>query len=91
MKLCRCIDQLKTGVRANYINCIYARSRALIVNSHIMTVCQSEEHYQQFKESPVGDKGCLMFIPFLYADIVVPPSDVRLCENTCMVQLVDNF
>ena len=37
MKLCRCIDQLKTGVRANYINCIYARSGALIVNSHIMT------------------------------------------------------
>ena len=38
MKLCRCIDQLKTGVSANYINCIYARSGALIVNSHIMTL-----------------------------------------------------
>ena len=47
-------------------------------------VCQSKEHYQWFKESLIGDKGCLMFIPFLYLDIVVPSSDIKPCEDACM-------
>ena len=54
-------------------------------------VCETEEHYQRFEQSSVGLRGCLPLITLTNVNIVVPQSDVKLCQNACMMQLVDNF
>ena len=43
-------------------------------------VCESEEHDSWFEQSLVSDEGCLPFVSFLNADVVVSPPDVELRE-----------
>ncbi|PFH46802.1 hypothetical protein AMATHDRAFT_153753, partial [Amanita thiersii Skay4041] len=40
-------------------------------------VCESEEHYQWFKQSLVCSEGCLPFITILDPDVIVAPSDIH--------------
>ena len=47
-------------------------------------VCQAKEYYKWFKQSMVGNKGCLVLISFLDMHIVVSPSDIKFCEDACM-------
>ena len=44
-------------------------------------VGEAEEHYGWFKESLVGDEGCLPLMAVLDSHIVVPPSYVELGED----------
>ena len=54
-------------------------------------VGDSEEHYQGFKESTIGAKRCLPLIPFLDANIVVTPLDIKLGEVLCTSELIYKF
>ena len=41
----------------------------------------AKEHDGRFIESSVGDEGCFPLVAFLYSDIVIPPSYVKLGED----------
>jgi hypothetical protein len=40
-------------------------------------VGESEEHNGWFKQAFVGDEGCLPFVSFFDANVVVAPTDVE--------------
>ena len=44
-------------------------------------VGEAKEHYGGFKESSVGDEGCLPLMTILDSYIVIPPSYVELGED----------
>ncbi len=49
-------------------------------------VCETEIHHGRFEKSISGFEGCLVFVPFANADVIVPPSyiefrvDVRIAQ-----------
>ena len=49
----------------------------------------AEEHDSGFIESSVGDEGGFPLVSFLYSDIVVPPSYVKLGEDFGIFEFVD--
>ena len=51
-------------------------------------VAKAKEHDSQFKESFVGDEGCLPLVAILDMDIVVSPTNVKLSEVASIFQLV---
>ena len=44
-------------------------------------VIETKEHDSGFKQSLMGDEGCLPLMPILDADIIVSPSDIKLDED----------
>ena len=51
----------------------------------------SEEHYEGFKEAPVGVESCLPLISRLDAYIIEAPTDVEFCEVLGSAELRDEF
>src|SRR5258705_6391587 len=51
-------------------------------------VAKAEEHNQRFKHPTISFKSGLPFIALLNSDVVVPPSDVELTEDLCILQFV---
>ena len=51
-------------------------------------VAKTKEHDSGFKESLVGDEGCLPLMTIFDVDIVVPPSNIKLSEVVSIFQLV---
>ena len=43
-------------------------------------VCETAEHYHQFKQPSVGPKGTFPLITLMNANIVVPPANIQLGE-----------
>jgi len=52
-------------------------------------VGEAEEHNGRFKEAFVGNKGGLPLMSIFDADVVVAPSDVKLSEDFCISEFVD--
>jgi len=50
-----------------------------------------EEHYEGFKEAPVGVKGHLPLISRLDAYIIETPADIQFCEIPGSAELGDKF
>ena len=51
-------------------------------------VIKAKEHDSGFKESFVGDEGCLPLVTVFNVDIVIPPLNVELSEVACVFQLI---
>ncbi|KAF9802120.1 hypothetical protein IEO21_09977 [Rhodonia placenta] len=52
---------------------------------------KAKEHHQGFIQSPVSYKGSLPLITGFDLDIIVSPSDVKLCEERSTAKLVYHF
>jgi hypothetical protein len=52
---------------------------------------EAKEHYRGFKESLWGEKGSLPFIPWFDPNIIVPPVDIKLCEEGATAEAVDGL
>ena len=53
-------------------------------------VGKSEVHNIELKEPAVGDEHCFSLVSGFNPDIVITPTDIKLCEHTRFLQLVDN-
>src|SRR6266487_3940554 len=51
-------------------------------------VSQTKKHDQGFEKSPVGAKGCLPLVPFLYPYIIISPLNIQLGEISGPSELV---
>jgi len=51
----------------------------------------SEEHYEGFKEAPVGVEGCLPLISGLDVYVIETPADIQFCEISGSAELGDEF
>src|ERR1700761_1973081 len=47
-------------------------------------VCHAEVHYFRLIQPSVGYYCSLPFVTFTYANIVIPPSDIKFCEVSCL-------
>ena len=54
-------------------------------------VCESEIHDCGFEKTVSGFKCCFLFITFVDAYIVIPPSDVELCVYVCIAEIADEI
>jgi len=54
-------------------------------------VGHSEEHYEGFKEAPVGAEGHLPLISGLDAYVIETLADIQFCEISGSVKLGDKF
>ena len=54
-------------------------------------VGHSEEHDSRFIESLVGNEGCFPLVAFLDMNIVVPPLYVKLGENLCILEFINQI
>ena len=54
-------------------------------------VGHAEEHDGWFIESSVGNEGGFPLVTFLYSDIVIPPSYVKLGEDLGVFEFVDEI
>ncbi len=54
-------------------------------------VREAKEHDGGFKQSTVGAKHCFLFVGFLDSDVVVSPTNVKLCEVFGTSELVDKL
>ena len=52
---------------------------------------ESEVHNRRFEKSISGFKCCFLLVSFADAYIVVPPSDVKLCVDMCVAEIVDKI
>ena len=52
---------------------------------------KSKEHYARFKETEWGDEGCLPFVTFLDANVVIASSYVELSESRELLEVVDEI
>ncbi len=52
-------------------------------------VSESKEHDCRFKESFRGQERCFRFIAWFDTYVVVPPSDVKFCEEGTSTQTID--
>ena len=52
---------------------------------------KAEEHDSWFVESAISPKSCFPFIAFFDAYVVVPPSDIKLCEELGIFCPVEKF
>ena len=52
-------------------------------------VVETKEHDGGFGQSFVGDKGCFPLMSVLDADVVVPPSNIKLSEVLCIFEFVN--
>ena len=54
-------------------------------------VSETEEHHCRFKESFVGNEGSFPLMPVFDSDIVVSPSNVKLGEDFCSLEFIDEI
>ncbi len=54
-------------------------------------VCESEEHDGWLKESSIHVEGGFFLVAFLDSDVVISPTDIKLCEVFGAAELVDEF
>jgi len=54
-------------------------------------VGHSKEHYERFKEAPVGTEGRLPLISGLDAYVIETPVDIQFCEILGSAELGDEF
>src|SRR5713101_2873581 len=54
-------------------------------------VGKTKEHHQGFKHSFVHLEGSFPFIAFLDSNIVVAPSYIKLSEDLCILQFIDDI
>ena len=50
---------------------------------------KTEEHYGWFKESLMSDESSLPLVSILDIDIVIFPTDVKLGENLCPLEFIN--
>ncbi|KIJ42184.1 hypothetical protein M422DRAFT_171584, partial [Sphaerobolus stellatus SS14] len=55
------------------------------------TICQAKEHDQRFKKASVGSESSLPFISLFDANIIVPPSNIKLSKVLGLFQFVDQI
>jgi hypothetical protein len=52
-------------------------------------ICKAKEHDSGFVKTTIGSEGSLPLISLLYADIVISPSDIKLCKILGILKGVD--
>jgi len=53
-------------------------------------VHETKEHDERFKHATVGFEGSFPLVARTDANVVIPPSDVELCEDTSIFEFVDD-
>ena len=54
-------------------------------------IAKPKEHYCWFEKSQGGDEGGFPLVFFMNADVVIAPSDVKLCEEGGILHVIDEF
>ena len=54
-------------------------------------VGESEVHDSRFEKSVSGFKCCFLFISFVNAYVVVPPSNIKFRVNVCVAEVADEI
>ena len=87
-----CKDQNVVQVHYNNLFC-YDGSEDVVHHSLESggAVSHPEKHYEGFKETTVGVKGCFPFISGLDVYIIETPADVQFCEVSGSTELRDEF
>jgi len=89
-----CLRKDQNIVQVHYDNPFcYNGSKDIIHHSleGSRAIGHSEEHYEGFKEAPVGTKGRFSLISRLDAYIIETPADIQFCEVLGSAKLGDEF
>ena len=79
------VDREVFGLHLKSEDCIYHGLKGC------QGVCHTEEHYKWFKESFYSEKCSFPFVPLVYPDVVVSPSNIKLGEESTSCQSIYNL
>ena len=54
-------------------------------------IAKPEEHHCWFEKSQGGDEGSFPLVFLMNADVVIAPSDVKLCEEGGILHVINEF
>ena len=52
---------------------------------------KTKEYYGWFEESFMGNESSLPLVPVFDTDIVIPPTDIKLDENLCSLEFINEI